>query len=162
GCTVYDSPSIGFVDCNTGTGGYGTLAVTQLPLAYADDHGVEWDTGYNSTLNYTVTSESSEFAGVPGTCGTGDNFDIQFTNSADAFASSGAELFEQHPGSCSCYCKVHGPALMRGVIIVSPGQSMPPTLNSLTPVNISTEPSVAQSFTGSYSDTDLNMTDASL
>src|SRR5262245_54594983 len=64
-CFSFGSPYIGFADCQTTlTGGYGILAVTQLPADL--DTPVQWN--YDQAppiINHSVTSESSEFAGAP-------------------------------------------------------------------------------------------------
>jgi len=88
-------------------------------------------------------------------------------------------------GDCYYRCTLHppNPAIgypgMQGVIHVIGGgtttstttttttttmPNQPPSANSLTPVNISTEPGVAQSFTAGYSDSDgwQNISDAGL
>src|SRR6185295_7763848 len=108
-CLAYGSPYIGFADCQTTlTGGYGTLAVTQLPGDF--DTPVQWN--YDQAppiINHSITSESSEFAGTPGTCPSGESFD-----SGTNFYPEFSWVF-LHLGTCYYYCKTHGPSLMRGV-----------------------------------------------
>jgi plastocyanin len=143
-CGGYVPTGIGFVDCNTTmTGGLYVTAVTNISLGDT----VRWTL---RSTPHTVTSQTALNTGgqFATPCGTGDLFDSGIAN---AFTTGFVFTYTFNTlGTCTYYCILHPPT-MQGQVNVSPPHNHLPTNESLTPVNISTEPSV-QNFTAIYAD----------